>query len=78
MLTRRDARRFSLPPPRPLRGTADPLVAVVLLDDEGTLSEVMWSKAEVYDSEEKLKQTQWATHYTYVKSKVSPGPDHWP
>ena len=54
------------------------LAAIECGNDEGTLSELMWSKAEVYDSEEKLKQTQWATHYTYVKSKVSPGPDHWP
>jgi dihydroflavonol-4-reductase len=46
------------------------LAAIECGNDEGTLSEVMWSKAEVYDSEEKLKQTQWATHYTYVKSKV--------
>merc|ERR1711957_898041 len=46
------------------------LAAIECGNDEGTLSEAMWSKAEVYDSEEKLKKTQWATHYTYVKSKV--------
>jgi nucleoside-diphosphate-sugar epimerase len=46
------------------------LAAIECGNDEGTLNETMWSKAEVYDSEEKLKQTQWATHYTYVKSKV--------
>merc|ERR1712123_262917 len=46
------------------------LAAIECGNDEGTLSEAMWSKAAVYDSEEKLKKTQWATHYTYVKSKV--------
>merc|ERR1719478_850244 len=30
----------------------------------------MWSKSEVYDSKAKLEDTQWSTHYTYVKSKV--------
>lgn len=30
----------------------------------------MWAKAEVYDAPEKLNNTQWTTHYTYVKSKV--------
>merc|ERR1719201_96982 len=28
------------------------------------------SLAAVYNSAEKLEQTQWATHYSYVKSKV--------
>ena len=46
------------------------LAAIECGNDEGTLTEAMWSKAEVYDSDEKLKQTQWTTHYTYVKSKV--------
>jgi len=46
------------------------LAAIECGNDEGTLSETMWSKAEVYDSEEKLSKTQWTTHYTYVKSKV--------
>merc|ERR1711957_1013929 len=46
------------------------LAAIECGNDEGTLSETMWSKADVYDSKEKLEQTQWATHYTYVKSKV--------
>ena len=34
------------------------------------LTEATWSRPEVYDSSEKLTKTQWATHYTYVKSKV--------
>merc|ERR1719401_1360062 len=46
------------------------LAAIECGNDEGTLTEAMWSKAEVYDSEEKLSKTQWTTHYTYVKSKV--------
>ena len=46
------------------------LAAVECGNDEGTLDEATWSRAEVYDSKEKLEQTQWATHYTYVKSKV--------
>merc|ERR1711871_1507941 len=46
------------------------LAAVECGNDDTTLSEETWSKAEVYDSEEKLAQTQWTTHYTYVKSKV--------
>ena len=46
------------------------LAAVECGNDDATLSEETWSKAEVYDSEEKLAQTQWTTHYTYVKSKV--------
>jgi len=46
------------------------LAAVECGNDEGTLSEATWSRAEVYDSAEKLEQTQWATHYSYVKSKV--------
>ena len=46
------------------------LAAVECGNDEGTLSESVWSKAEVYDSEEKLSNTRWTTHYTYVKSKV--------
>lgn len=46
------------------------LAAIECGNDEGTLTEATWSKPEVYDSAEKLEQTQWATHYTYVKSKV--------
>ena len=46
------------------------LAAVESGNDEGTLTEETWSRAEVYDSTEKLEQTQWQTHYTYVKSKV--------
>ena len=46
------------------------LAAVECGNDEGTLTEETWSRAEVYDSAEKLEKTQWATHYTYVKSKV--------
>merc|ERR1711871_320029 len=45
------------------------LAAVECGNDEGVLSEQTWSRADVYDSPEKL-QTQWYTHYTYVKSKV--------
>jgi len=45
------------------------LAAIECGNDEGTLNEAMWSKAEVYDSEDKLGTT-WNTHYTYVKSKV--------
>ena len=45
------------------------LAAVECGNDSGTLTETMWSKPEVYDSKENL-ETQWATHYTYVKSKV--------
>merc|ERR1719238_2058527 len=46
------------------------LAAVECGNDEGTLTEATWSRAEVYNSAEKLEQTQWATHYSYVKSKV--------
>lgn len=46
------------------------LAAVECGNDEGTLTEATWAKAEVYDAPEKLEQTQWFTHYTYVKSKV--------
>ena len=46
------------------------LAAIECGNDEGVLSESTWSKAEVYDAPEKLEQTQWSTHYTYVKSKV--------
>merc|ERR1719230_1015560 len=46
------------------------LAAIECGNDDATLSEEMWAKAEVYDSPEKLNNTQWATHYTYVKSKV--------
>jgi dihydroflavonol-4-reductase len=46
------------------------LAAIECGNDEGTLSEDVWSKAEVYDSEDKLNNTRWTTHYTYVKSKV--------
>jgi len=45
------------------------LAAVECGNDEGVLSESTWAKEDVYDSPEKL-QTQWYTHYTYVKSKV--------
>jgi len=46
------------------------LAAVECGNDEGTLTESTWSRPEVYDSAKKLNRTQWATHYTYVKSKV--------
>lgn len=46
------------------------LAAIECGNDEGVLTEEMWSKPEVYDSAEKLEKTQWSTHYTYVKSKV--------
>jgi len=46
------------------------LAAVECGNDEGVLTEEMWSRAEVYDSQAKLEDTQWFTHYTYVKSKV--------
>jgi len=46
------------------------LAAVECGNDEGTLTEATWSRADVYDSTEKLEQTQWTTHYSYVKSKV--------
>ena len=46
------------------------LAAVECGNDEGTLTEEMWSKSDVYDAKEKLENTQWSTHYTYVKSKV--------
>ena len=46
------------------------LAAIECGNDEGVLTEAMWSKAEVYDAKEKLEDTQWGTHYTYVKSKV--------
>merc|ERR1719393_593806 len=46
------------------------LAAVECGNDEAVLSESTWSRAEVYDSQDKLLNTQWATHYTYVKSKV--------
>jgi nucleoside-diphosphate-sugar epimerase len=46
------------------------LAAVECGNDEGELSEATWSRADVYDSADKLEQTQWATHYSYVKSKV--------
>ena len=39
------------------------LAAIECGNDEGTLSESTWSRAEVYDSAEKLSKTQWATHY---------------
>merc|ERR1719424_959079 len=45
------------------------MAAVECGNDSGTLTETMWSKPEVYDLKENL-ETQWATHYTYVKSKV--------
>merc|ERR1719231_1552601 len=44
--------------------------AVECGNDEGTLTEETWSRAEVYDSADKLEKTQWSTHYSYVKSKV--------
>ena len=40
------------------------LAAVECGNDTITLTESTWSKAEVYDSLEKLQQTQWGTHYT--------------
>ncbi len=46
------------------------LAAIECGNDEGVLTEATWSRPEVYDSSEKLTKTQWATHYTYVKSKV--------
>ena len=46
------------------------LAAIECGNDEGVLTEATWSKPEVYDAPEKLEKTQWATHYTYVKSKV--------
>jgi nucleoside-diphosphate-sugar epimerase len=46
------------------------LAAVECGNDEGTLTEGTWSKAEVYDSSDKLTNTTWGTHYTYVKSKT--------
>jgi len=46
------------------------LAAVECGNDDSVLTEETWSKAEVYDSPEKLENTQWTTHYTYVKSKV--------
>jgi len=46
------------------------LAAIECGNDDATLSEEMWAKAEVYDAPEKLNNTQWTTHYTYVKSKV--------
>jgi len=46
------------------------LAAIECGNDEGVLSEETWSRADVYDAPAKLEQTQWATHYTYVKSKV--------
>merc|ERR1719484_244313 len=46
------------------------LAAIECGNDEGVLSEETWARADVYDSAEKLETTQWATHYTYVKSKV--------
>lgn len=46
------------------------LAAIECGNDEGVLTEAMWSKSEVYDSKAKLEDTQWSTHYTYVKSKV--------
>merc|ERR1719424_998270 len=52
------------------------LAAVECGNDSGTLTETMWSKPEVYDSKENL-ETQWATHYTYVKSKVSRRRPRW-
>ena len=46
------------------------LAAIECGNDEGVLTEATWSRRRVYDSSEKLTKTQWATHYTYVKSKV--------
>merc|ERR1711871_1158718 len=46
------------------------LAAIECGNDEGVLTESTWSKSEVYDSKAKLEDTQWSTHYTYVKSKV--------
>merc|ERR1719258_976620 len=46
------------------------LAAIECGNDEGTLSEETWSKSEVYDHPDKLNNTRWNTHYTYVKSKV--------
>merc|ERR1719215_2107154 len=45
------------------------LAAIECGNDEGTLSEAMWSKTEVYDSAW-LRKTRWTTHYTYIKSKA--------
>ena len=46
------------------------LAAVECGNDDQTLTEGTWSRAEVFDSSEKLEKTTWATHYTYVKSKT--------
>merc|ERR1719433_414537 len=46
------------------------LAAVECGNDEGTLNESTWSRADVYDAPEKLNETQWTTHFTYVKSKT--------
>merc|ERR1712151_814570 len=46
------------------------LAAVECGNDEGTLTEGTWAKPEVYDSEENLTKTIWATHFLYVKSKT--------
>merc|ERR1712087_228877 len=46
------------------------LAAVECGNDEGTLSESTWSKADVYDAPDNLEKTQWNTHFTYVKSKT--------
>lgn len=46
------------------------LAAVECGNDEGALTEGTWSKADVFDSTDKLDKTTWATHYTYVKSKT--------
>jgi len=46
------------------------LAAVECGNDEGVLTEATWSRPEVYDDSKRLSETQWATHYTYVKSKV--------
>ena len=47
------------------------LAAIECGNDEGTLSESTWSRAEVYDSAEKLGKTQWATHYTCAAACAS-------
>jgi len=46
------------------------LAAVEGGNDEGVLTEATWSRSDVYDDPQKLTETQWATHWTYVKSKV--------
>ena len=46
------------------------LAAVECGNDEGALTENTWSKPEVFDAKEKLENTTWTTHYTYVKSKT--------